>query len=62
MCQDVTMSKSRGEGRSKSEKSQRVFRPLSQTYGDLQKRLRAEEEEWASKCGPVTVRKVEDRT
>ena len=51
------MSKNRGEGRAKNEKSQRVV-ALGQSYGDLQKKLRAEEEEWAEKCGPVTVRKV----
>jgi hypothetical protein len=41
-------------------RSRAVPKPLAQTYGDLQERLRAEEAEWASKCGPVIVRRVSD--
>lgn len=50
------MSKSRGEGRSSAEKAQTVITPYSVRKARAEK-LRKEEEEWASKSGPVEVRK-----
>lgn len=50
------MSKSRGEGRSSSEKAQTVVTPYSVRKAQKEK-LKQEEEQWASKSGPVTVRK-----
>ena len=51
------MSKTNGEGRSKAEKSGRIVNP---DYRKIeQERMRKEEAEWAAKCGPVIVRKVD---
>jgi len=53
------MSKSKGEGRSSGEKGQRLLNTVV-TRGQLEKKRKQEEEEWAAKCGPVTVRKIGD--
>lgn len=51
------MSKTRGEGRTEPEKSQRVIATREALRQQAAQR-RKEDEEWAAKCGPVTVRKI----
>lgn len=52
------MSKTRGEGRSESEKAGRVITPYAVTKARREKRQR-EEAEWAARNGPVEVTKKE---
>lgn len=54
------MGKSKGEGRAKNEKSQRVVESSAARKARRDK-IKAEEEEWASKSGPVEVRKVDEQ-
>ena len=54
------MAKSKGEGRAKNEKSQRVVEPYAVKKARRDK-IKAEEEEWASKSGPVEVRKIDEQ-
>jgi len=52
------MGQSKGEGRAKSEKSQRVFEPASVRRERLAK-AKAEEAAWAARSGPVVVRRAD---
>lgn len=54
---DVHVGKTRGEGRSKGEKGQ-TFRSSIPTLREVEEQRRREEEEWAARSGPVTVRKI----
>jgi hypothetical protein len=51
------VSKTRGEGRAEPEKSQSVIATREYLRQQAAQR-KAEETEWADKCGPVTVRKI----
>lgn len=51
------MSKTRGEGRAEAEKSQRVLATRESIRQAAAKR-KAEDDEWAARCGPVTTRKI----
>lgn len=53
------MTRTRGEGRSGSEKGQRVIEPAEDRRA-RRSRERAEDEAWAARCGPVIVRKIGD--
>ena len=53
------MAKTRGEGRSISEKQQRVF-TTPEAASEYKKRRAQEEADWAAKSGPVEVRRVKD--
>lgn len=53
------MGKTRGEGRAPAEKQQRVLSTVESRREARAKRKR-EDEEWASKSGPVTTRKTGD--
>ena len=53
------MSKTRGEGRSPSEKTQRVIE-TSEARGRRITKMRAEKERWAKLAGPVIITKKED--
>ena len=53
------MGKTKGEGRAKNEKSQGFITPAEIRKQEAEKRKK-EEEEWASKSGPVKVRKKDD--
>lgn len=50
------MSKTKGEGRTPSEKSQKILTPYEVRKRELAKRQQ-EEKEWASRSGPVIIRK-----
>jgi hypothetical protein len=52
------VSRTRGEGRSSAEKGGRVIEPKAVTR-ERRARVKAEEAEWAAKCGPVEIRKVQ---
>jgi hypothetical protein len=54
------MSKTRGEGRSPSEKTQRVFETSAARRARIAK-LQAETLRWAKLAGPVTTTKKEDK-
>lgn len=51
------MGKTKGEGRAEAEKSQSV-RATRDYLRQQAERRKAEDIEWAAKCGPVTVRKI----
>lgn len=53
------MSKTRGEGRSGAEKTQRVIEPAHVTKARREARRR-EQAGWESRSGPVVVTKKED--
>lgn len=53
------MTQSKGEGRTPSEKAQRVISTPEYRKEQREKKKR-EEEEWAAKSGPVEVRKREE--
>lgn len=53
------MGKSKGEGRAKSEKSQKVVTPYA-VRKERRERIKAEEDEWAAKSGPVEVRRIDE--
>lgn len=55
----MTRYNSSGAERAKGEKGQRLIG--GETPAQKRKRLKAEEEAWASKSGPVTIIRKEDK-